>query len=52
MPKEETIQKVRELLHLSERPIVRASYAALVMTYLQEQGKSSGVVAFPAGDRV
>jgi adenylate cyclase class 2 len=51
-PKEETIQRVRELLHLSERPIVRASYVALLMTYLQEQGKSTRVVAFPTGDRV
>lgn len=45
-PKEETIQKIRELLHLSARPLVSASYAALLMTYLQEQGKSSRVVAF------
>jgi adenylate cyclase class 2 len=46
-PKEETIQKVRELLNLSERPIVRASYVALLMTYLQEHGKSQRIVAFP-----
>jgi adenylate cyclase, class 2 len=46
-PKEDAIMKVREMLHLSDRPLVRASYIALLMTYLQEQGKTHRVVAFP-----
>ncbi|HTL29213.1 MAG TPA: class IV adenylate cyclase [Tepidisphaeraceae bacterium] len=51
-PKEDAILKVREILHLSDRPLVKASYIALLMTYLQEQGKSHRVVAFSTADRV
>jgi adenylate cyclase class 2 len=51
-PKENVILKVREALNLADRPLVRASYIALLMTYLQEQGKSNRVVAFATVDRV
>ena len=51
-PKEDAIMKVREMLRLSDRPLVRASYIALLMTHLQEQGKSTRVVSFSSADRV
>ncbi len=37
-PSDEVVLKVRELLGLSNEPIVRASYIALLTTYLQEKG--------------
>jgi adenylate cyclase class 2 len=37
-PSDEVVMKVRDLLGLSNEPIVRASYIALLTTYLQEKG--------------
>lgn len=42
------VMKCRETLGLSGRPIVRASYVALLMTYLQEHGQTDRTVKFPA----
>lgn len=45
-PKEESVMKVRDSLQLSSRPIIKASYVALLMTYLQENGQSKRSVKF------
>jgi len=45
-PREELILKLREKLGLSDRPMVRESYIALLMTYLQEHNDSRRVVTF------
>jgi adenylate cyclase class 2 len=45
-PKDEVVMRVRESLGLGARPIVKASYTALLMTYLQERGQASRVVKF------
>jgi adenylate cyclase class 2 len=47
--KDETVLKVRELLQLSDRPLVRASYVAMLLTHLQEQGKPMNDVLFEPG---
>ncbi len=47
-PNEAAIMKVRETLKLSNRPLVKASYVALLMTSLQEHGDTSRNVTFPA----
>ena len=46
-PKEQSVLKVREMLHLNDRPLLRASYIALLMTHLQEKGINDRVVTFP-----
>lgn len=46
-PREESVMKVRESLELSDEPIVKASYVALLTTHLQEVGISTRVVTFP-----
>ncbi len=45
-PSEAAVMKVREELKLSDRPIVRASYIAMLMTHLQEQGEAMHDVVF------
>jgi adenylate cyclase, class 2 len=45
-PGEAKVMKVREQLGLSDRPLVKASYIALLMTYLQEHGQSGREVKF------
>jgi adenylate cyclase, class 2 len=47
-PGEEKVMKVREQLGLSDRPLVKASYIALLMTYLQEHGQAGRQVRFQA----
>ena len=47
-PSEPAVMKVRETLKLGDRPLVRASYIALLMTYLQERGDSAKEVLFKA----
>src|SRR4051812_16925156 len=37
-PSEASVMKVREKLHLNSRPLQKASYASMLMTYLQEHG--------------
>jgi adenylate cyclase class 2 len=43
---EAIVMKVREKLNLSDRPLVKASYIALLMTYLQEKHIKDRVVKF------
>lgn len=45
-PREEAVLRVREQLQLSDRPMVRASYIAMLMTHLQEQGQPANDVLF------
>ena len=45
-PSESAVLKVRDQLQLSGRPIVKASYIALLMTHLQEQGQSTREIVF------
>lgn len=45
-PKDETVLKVREQLGLADRPLTKASYIAMLMTFLQEQGKPAADVTF------
>ena len=44
--REETVLKVRDMLQLSDRPLVKASYIALLITHLQEHGQSTREVVF------
>ena len=46
-PNEKSVLKVREILHLNDRPLLKASYIALLMTHLQEKGINDRVVTFP-----
>ena len=48
-PGEEKVMKVREQLGLSDRPLEKASYIALLMTYLQEHGQAMREVKFSQG---
>jgi adenylate cyclase class 2 len=45
-PSEAAILKVRDQLNLSERPLVKASYIALLMTHLQDRGETTKTVTF------
>jgi adenylate cyclase class 2 len=49
-PRDEAILEVREALKLSDRPLVRAGYVALLMNDLQEAGEVLREVLFPAGE--
>jgi adenylate cyclase, class 2 len=48
--REDAILHVRELLQLSSRPLIKASYIAMLMTFLQEHGQSGREIRFAAGD--
>jgi adenylate cyclase class 2 len=45
-PTEDLVLRVREQLGLADRPIVKSSYVALLMGYLQERGQSRKIVTF------
>lgn len=45
-PSEETVMRTRQRLGMDDRPIVKASYIALLLGHLQERGKSSKSVTF------
>jgi adenylate cyclase class 2 len=47
-PNEKAVLSAREHLRLTDRPLIRASYIALLMTHLQERGITDRVVTFPA----
>lgn len=47
-PSEQVVFATRDLLELTDRPVIRASYVALLMTHLQERGINDRVVMFPA----
>ncbi len=46
-PKDDVVLKVRETLQLNERPLVKASYVAMLLTHLQERGETVRDVNFP-----
>ncbi len=46
--REEAILKTREALQLSSRPLIKASYIAMLMTHLQEHGQSGREIVFAA----
>ena len=48
-PNEAQILKVRDMLHLADRPLVKTSYVALLMTDLQERGQTNRFVSFTSG---
>jgi predicted adenylyl cyclase CyaB len=45
-PSEPMVLQVREQLQLSDRPLVKNSYIALLMTHLQDRGDTSRTVTF------
>jgi adenylate cyclase class 2 len=45
-PSEPSVLGVRQTLQLEDRPLIRASYIALLITHLQERGISERVVLF------
>ncbi|MDB5326579.1 MAG: bmrU [Phycisphaerales bacterium] len=45
-PDEETVMKVREQLGLEKTPIIKSSYIAMLMAYLQDQNRPDRVVTF------
>ena len=47
-PNEKSVLEIRERLQLSDRPVLKASYIALLMAHLQERGINDRVVMFPA----
>jgi adenylate cyclase class 2 len=47
-PREETVMKVRDELKLTDRAIVRASYIAMLVTHIQEQGEPTHDITFAA----
>ena len=50
-PGEAAVLAVRDQLGLTDRPIVKSSYIALLMGYLQERGQTSKVVTFAESGR-
>ena len=48
-PSEKKVLHVRELLQLSDKPLIHASYIALLTTHLQERGISERIVTFQKG---
>lgn len=45
-PRDDAVLKVRDKLGLSSRPIIKASYIAMLLTHLQERGMDERVVTF------
>lgn len=45
-PSEDTVMKVREQLGLERAPIIKSSYIAMLMAYLQDQNRPDRVVTF------
>ena len=45
-PGDQPVLAVREQLGLADRPIVKSSYIALLMGYLQERGQNRRIVTF------
>jgi adenylate cyclase class 2 len=45
-PGEKAVLEVRDRLHLTDRPLIKASYIALLMAHLQERGINDRVVMF------
>ena len=51
-PTEEAVLQARQSLGLSELPLIKAAYSAMLTEYLQERGESSMDVNFPTETRV
>jgi adenylate cyclase class 2 len=51
-PTEEAVLQARQALGLSESPLIKAAYSAMLTEYLQERGDSSMDVNFPTETRV
>jgi adenylate cyclase class 2 len=49
-PDEQSVLRVRERLGLASRPIVKSGYIALLMSHLQERGRSTKSVTFGETD--
>jgi adenylate cyclase class 2 len=49
-PTDSGVLAVREQIGLSDRPIVRSSYIALLMGYLQERGQTRKIITFADAD--
>ena len=47
-PTEEAVLRVRAQIHLGDRPMVKTSYVALLLSHLQERGESTRLVKFQA----
>jgi adenylate cyclase class 2 len=47
-PRDEVVLSVRQELQLADRPLVKASYSAMLMTHLQERGEAKRDIAFPS----
>ena len=45
-PGDELVLKVRQELQLADRPLIRASYIAMLMTHLQERGDARREISF------
>ena len=45
-PGDQAVLAVREQIGLTDRPIVKSSYIALLMSYLQERGQNRRIVTF------
>jgi adenylate cyclase, class 2 len=43
------VMRVREMLGLSERPLIKASYAAMLLAWMQERGETAGRIVFVDG---
>jgi len=47
-PSEQAVMRVRQSLGLSDRPLIKAGYASMLSSYLQERGKSQREIRFGA----
>ena len=45
-PSEDAVMRVRQLLGLSDRPLIRAGYVSMLSSYLQERGKPQREIRF------
>lgn len=45
-PSEESVLAVRQALNLSDHPLIKTSYIAMLVTYLQEHGITQQVIVF------
>ncbi|MGE5611406.1 MAG: class IV adenylate cyclase [Bacillota bacterium] len=46
-PSEESVMRVRNTLGLSDRPLIKASYIAMLASHLQERGETATAIVFP-----
>jgi adenylate cyclase class 2 len=46
-PSEGSVMRVRNILGLSDRPLIKASYVAMLASHLQERGETATAIVFP-----